>query len=405
MTGRLLDRNASQGAAGLIPANMHRISTSGVDRRVADLAERVAEECLWPRAAAYDESVSYPVESWGDLWRHGLLAAAAPEAYGGLGLDMPTYTAVIERLAYGCTNTAMTMHMHSVVMRFIDALATPRQKERFYAEVVDGGKVFGSWGSEPGRRGGSGAARGTIVAPADGGYVINGVKHFCSMAGAAHRNMVHCDVEGSRDGAGLQLVIVPSGAAGMEISGEWNVLGMRATVSPTVTFRDCRVSEDDLLGKPGKAPEKGVTEGFGLGYAAVYLGAAQRAFDHTVEFCKTNTVHPDPAPLSHSVVVQRSVAEMAMALEGARLVLYESAGRWGYAGPGERRVLAARAKYAASRASLDVTSQCIQTVGGRGALRQMPLERIYRDVRTATLMPPNVDVSMELVGRAELDVR
>ena len=318
---------------------------------------------------------------------------------------MPTYTAVIERLAHGCTNTAMTLHMHSVVMRFIDALATPRQKERLYAEVVDGGKVFGSWGSEPGRRGGSGASRGTIVAPADGGYVINGVKHFCSMAGAAHRNMVHCDMEGSRDGAGLQLVIVPGGAAGMEISGEWNVLGMRATVSPTVTFRDCRVSEDDLLGKPGKALEKGVTEGFGLGYAAVYLGAAQRAFDHTVEFCKTNTVHPDPAPLSHSVVVQRSVAEMAMALEGARLVLYESAGRWGDAGPGERRVLAARAKYAASRASLDVTSQCIQTVGGRGALRQMPLERLYRDVRTATLMPPNVDVSMELVGRAELDVR
>ena len=224
------------------------------------------------------------------------------------------------------------------------------------------------------------------------------------MAGAAHRNMVHCDMEGSKDGDGFQLVLVPSGTAGMEIGGEWNVLGMRATVSPTVTFRDCRVSEDSLLGKPGVALETGVTEGFGLGYAAVYLGAAQRALDHTVEFCKTNTVYPAPGPLSHNVVVQRSVAEMAIALEGARHMLYESAGRWEDAGPDDRRVLAARAKYAASRASLDVTSQCLQTVGGRGARKEMPLERVYRDVRTATLMPPNMDVSVELVGRAELDV-
>ena len=220
------------------PSNMYRIPTSGVDSQIVELAAWVAEECLWPRAAHYDESGSYPVESWRDLWKHGLLAAAAPGDYGGLGLDMPTYTSVIERLAYGCANTAMTMHMHSVVLRFIEALATPEQKGRLYAEVVDDGKLFGSWGSEPGRRGGSRAARGTILAPVDGGYVINGVKHFCSMAGAAHRNMVHCDMEGSKDGDGFQLVLVPNGVPGMEISGEWNVLGMRATVSPTVTFRD-----------------------------------------------------------------------------------------------------------------------------------------------------------------------
>ena len=384
---------------------MHRLPTSGVDSQVVDLAARAAEECLWPRAAAYDESGSHPVESWADLWKHGLLAAAVPESYGGLGLDMPTYAAVVESLAYGCTNTAMTAHMHSVVMRFIDALASADQKERFYAEVVDEGKLFASWGSEPGRRGGSRTARGTTVAPVDGGYVINGVKHFCSMAGVAHRNMVHCEMEGSGEGDGFQMVLVPSGTPGMEISGEWNVLGMRATVSPTVTFQDCRVGKDALLGQPGTALEKGVTEGFGLGYAAVYLGAAQRALDHTVEFCKTNTVYPDPAPLSHSVVVQRSVAEMSMELDAARLMLYESADRWEDAGPDERRVLAARAKYMASRASLEVTSRCLQTVGGRGARKEMPIERIYRDVRTATLMPPNVDVSMELVGRAELDVQ
>ena len=390
--------------ADVIRSNTQDYALSEADRRVVEEAGRVAEERLWPRAAKYDESADHPVESWADLRERGLLAAAVPKEHGGLGLDVPAYAMVIERLAYGCPNSAMTLHMHSVVQRFIDALATREQKQRFYPDVVDGGKLFASWGSEPGRRGGSHAPRRTVVAPVDGGYAINGVKHFCTMAGAAHRYMVHCTMDGYEDNEGYQMALVPSDAAGITISGEWNTLGMRATVSPTVEFRDCIVGQDALLGEPGVALDVGVTEGFGLGYAAVYLGAAQRALDYTIEFCKTNRVSPDPGLLSQNLVVQRSVAEMAMALNGARLTLYESAYRWEAAGPTDRRVLAARAKYLASQAALLVTSQCVQTIGGRSAQKGMPLERLYRDVRTATLMPPNVDASMEIVGRAELGV-
>ena len=70
----------------------------------------------------------------------------------------------------------------------------------------------------------------------------------------------------------------------------------------------------------------------------------------------------------------------------------------------KRAVLAARAKYLATGAALSVTSTCLQTVGGRAALKGLPLERLYRDVRTATLMPPNVDKCLDLVGKSELDV-
>ena len=93
-----------------------------------------------------------------------------------------------------------------------------------------------------------------------------------------------------------------------------------------------------------------------------------------------------------------------MALEGARLVLYQSAWRWKQAGVVQRAVLAARAKYAATEAALMITSRAVQIVGGRSAHRRYPLERLLRDVRTATLMPPNVDRSMELIGKAMLDI-
>ena len=367
-------------------------------------ARRVALERLEPRAAGYDESASHPWESWNDLWQSGFLAVGVPAEYGGTWVDMPTYVMVIETLAQGCTSSAMTLHMHSVVQMYVDALVNEDQKRRYYAEVVEGGKLFGSWGSEPDSRGGSGIPRGTSIAPADGGYVIDGQKHFCTMAGAAHRYMVHCTMQGYDGLAGYQLALVPSDAEGIQISGEWDTLGMRATVSPSVSFEECLVDGDCLLGEPGVALETGVGLSFGLGYAAVYIGAAQRALDLTVEYCQTHRFAPDPKLLSHSLVVQRAVAKMTTALQGARLVLYESAGRWRDADAARRMVLTSCAKYLATQAALMVTSRCLQTAGGRSAHKSIPLERLFRDVRTATLMPPNADRALEVVGRAELGV-
>ena len=378
-------------------------SLSPRKREIVEKAGWVSRECLEPRAAQYDESASHPWESWHDLWEHGLLAAAVPEAYGGLGLDMLTYVMVIERLAQGCTSTAMTMHMHSVGQRYIDALATHEQKVRLYPDVVEQGKLFGSWSSEPTGRGDTGV-RETILSPSDGGYIITGRKHFCTMAGAAYRYMVHCVMEGYDHLDGTIMALVPSDAPGMTISGEWDTLGMRATVSPGVSFERCPVSRDDVVGGPGDDVRHAVGQGFGLGYAAVYLGAAQRALDFTIGYAKTHRFAPDETPLAESLMVQRAVAEMTMAVDGARLALYRSATGWEEAGPGERWSRAARAKYPATQAALMVTSKALQTVGGRSAHKGYPLERLFRDVRTSSLMPPNVDRSLEIVGKRELGV-
>ncbi len=364
-------------------------------------AERLAAECLAPRAAHYDAEATHPVENWLDVWRQGLLSMGISRRFGGLELDMLSYVKVVERLAAGCTNTGMTVHMHSTVTRFIDALAGEEQKVNYFREVVEEGKLFGSWGSEPETRGGT-AMRLTTIVPKDGRYVINGIKHFCTMSGGAHRYMIHCS-SGADDPLESQwLALLPHDASGIEQIGDWDTLGMRATVSPAMKLDNCFVGPDALLGQAGEAPRTGVAQGFGLGFAAVYLGAARAALDFTREFAKTQTFAPDPSPIAESLAVQRTVAEMSMALEGARRVIHASASEWPGANPAKRAVLAARAKYLATVASLDVTSKAIQVAGGRSAHKRMPLERLYRDVRTSTLMPPNLERCLELVGRSEL---
>jgi butyryl-CoA dehydrogenase len=370
---------------------------------IVDRVDRLTRERIAPRAAAYDQAGQNPVESWRDLWREGILAAAVPEAYGGLGLDMSTYSAVIRTIARGCASTAMTLHMHSTVLRFIDALGTEAQKRRYFDEVTSQGRLFGSWGSEPAVSLSRTFLMETAIREDGPGYVVDGVKHFCTMALGASHYMVWCALDGGTDMSKcVVLALVPADATGITTDGRWNSLGMRATYSPSVTFTGVRVARDALLGDPGAAIRVGVVESFALGYAAVYLGIAEAALTFAIDYAKKRVVKPENVAVARDPAVQRHVGELAAHLDAALLVLADSAARWEAADMIDRGVLANKAKYLATEVGLEVTSKVIQLVGGRGAYKDYPAERAFRDLRTSTLMPPTVDRMLEGIGRSAL---
>jgi alkylation response protein AidB-like acyl-CoA dehydrogenase len=374
-----------------------------MNKQILERAERVTRETIAPRASQYDVAGANPIESWRALWREGLLAGTVPTAHGGLGLDMPTYIAMIRAVARGCANTGMTLHMHSTVMRFIDALGTAAQKRRYFDEVVRHGKLFGSWGSEPAVSLSRTLLMETAIRRDGAGHVIDGVKHFCTMAlGAAHY-MIWCALDGGTDMAkSLQLALVPAEAPGIATDGKWDTLGMRATFSPSVTFTGVRVPDDGMLGDPGAAIRVGVIESFALGYAAIYIGIAESALAFAMDYAKKRVVKPENVAVAMDPTVQRHIGELAAHLDAAGLVLDDSAARWDSADLAELGPLANRAKYLATEVGLDVTSKVIQVVGGRGSYKEFPAERAFRDLRTCTLMPPTVDRMLEAIGKNAL---
>ncbi|HUM14185.1 MAG TPA: acyl-CoA dehydrogenase family protein [Candidatus Nitrosotalea sp.] len=370
---------------------------------IIDRVARLTREHIAPRAAEYDAAGANPVDSWRVLGRDGFLASCIPVSYGGLGLDMPTYIGVIRTIAQGCANTAMTVHMHSTVMRFIDALASDAQKRRYFDEVVTNRRLFGSWGSEPAVSLSRSFLVETVVRQAGDAYVVDGVKHFCTMALGASHYMVWCALEGGTDmGKALLQVLVPADATGIVTDGKWNTLGMRATFSPSVTFQGVRVAKHAALGDPGAALRVGVVESFALGYAAVYVGIAEGALAFAIDYAKQRIVKPENIPVAHDPAVQRHVGELSAHLDAARLVLADTAERWEAADVQERGVLGNKAKYLATEVGLAVTSKVIQVVGGRGAYKDFPAERAFRDLRTSTLMPPTVDRMLEGIGKSAL---
>ena len=380
------------------------LSAVAFDRTVVEQVERITRQEIAPRAAQYDEAGANPVESWRELARHGFLASLVPRAHGGLGLDTPTYIAVIRTIARGCASTAMTLHMHSTVLRFIDALGTESQKRRYFGEAVQG-KLFGSWGSEPAVSFSRTFLIETAVRETGDTVTVDGVKYFCTMALGASYYMIWGALEGGTDmQKALVLVIVPADSPGITTDGHWNTLGMRATFSPSVNLSGVRAPREAVLGDPGSALQVGVVEQFSLGYAAVYLGIAEGALAFAIDYAKKRMVRPENVPVAMDPTVQRHIGELQAHLEGALLILADSADAWDRAEVSDRAHLASKAKYLATEVGLQVTSRVIQVVGGRGAYKDFPAERAFRDLRTSTLMPPTVDRMLEAIGKHALGI-
>ena len=367
--------------------------------RVIDQMASLSRERFSKRAAKYDAESSFPYENYADLRREGLLPLTVPRAYGGLGADPVTYAHALRELARGCSSTALTFNMHSTVTTFIDALGTEAQKRRYFRDIVEHGKLIASITSEPEQSFRDKFVLNTVFRKtANGGYHVAGVKHFCSIGDAADYYFITGIVEGHTSAKdGVVSALIPRTDAGVKLEGIWNATGMRGTISHTIRY-DCTVDPENVIGAPGEYLTIDL-QGFALGYAAVYLGIGEAAFDYMVEMAKTKTQRPGTTPIAEHPLVQRTVAEVGTAIRTARLLLHDAA-RVKMTGDREATMLVVnQAKTYCSDVGLSATEKALRLAGGTGILKSLPLERWHRDALAGPVMPPANDRCLETVGK------
>ena len=370
---------------------------------LVELAATVSRECLAPRAARYDEEASFPLESYRDLHQAGLVALNVPKAYGGLGADPLTYVACLLELAKGCSATALTFNMHSTDLLLVDALGSEAQKRRYFGEVVRDGKLLASITSEPGSTYRSKYVIRTVFRPIDDGYQVSGVKYFCSLADGADYFVTSGLLEGKQSAEdGMITAVIPRTEDGMTVIGKWNATGMRGTTSHSLKF-DTFVPREAVLGEPGAFVAVDLST-FGLGYAAVYLGIGQAAFEYMLDQIKGRGLEAEDGP-ARSPTVQQALAKMGIRIRAARQLLWDAA-LTRRRGDRVASVMAAnQAKYFGSEVGLWVTEQCIRLAGGRGILKDQPLERWHRDALAGPVMPPANERVLETVGKELLGIK
>jgi alkylation response protein AidB-like acyl-CoA dehydrogenase len=365
---------------------------------VVDRVATLSRERFAPRAARYDAESSFPYENYADLHAAGLNALTVPREYGGVDADAVTYVHALREIAKGCSATALTFNMHSTVVTFLAALGTEEQKRRYFGEVVGRGARIASITSEPEQSFRDKFVLNTVFHQTDGGYRVAGVKQFCSLGEAADYFFITGILEGTTTAReGVVSAMIPSRDAGVKIEGTWNAVGMRGTISHTIRY-DCAVDRANVIGRPGQYLTIDL-QGFALGYAAVYLGIGEAAFEFMTEYARTKTQRPSAEPMSHHPLVQRTVAEVGTQIRAAGLLLHEAA-CIKMTGDREATMLAVnQAKTYCADVGLMATDRALRLAGGRGILKELPLERWHRDALAGPVMPPANDRCLETAGK------
>jgi alkylation response protein AidB-like acyl-CoA dehydrogenase len=291
---------------------MH-LEPSSRQRELIALARRLARERFAPRADRHDRDASFPFDDYADLRTEGLLGLCVPEHYGGLGADYETYCLVAEQLAQGNASTALTFNMHCLTMLMMgpiaDNMAMPaavrerheRLRAAKFREVVEEGAFYGQPHSEPVEQGetdtklGVGGRRfGTAALKVDGGYVVNGRKFFVSLAGCAPYYATPAIRLGDEPWIERTLYLqIPKDAPGVSFPGDWDPMGMRATVSRDMLLDNVFVPEDAEVLPPGLfgAMYNAFPHLF-LSFSATFLGVMQAGYDGALAYLTARRADP-----------------------------------------------------------------------------------------------------------------
>jgi alkylation response protein AidB-like acyl-CoA dehydrogenase len=377
-------------------------------RELIGLARRLAGERFGPRADRHDRDASFPFDDYADLRAEGLIGLCVPERYGGLGADYETYCLVSEQLAQGNASTALTFNMHCLTMLMMGPIADnmampPRQRERHeklraakFREVVEDGAFYGQPHSEPVEQGETdaklevgGRRFGTTARKVKGGYVVNGRKFFVSLAGCAPYFATPAIRLGDEPWIERTLYLqIPKDSPGVSFVGDWDPMGMRATVSREMLLEDVFVPEDAEVLPPGLfgAMYNAFPHLF-LSFSATFLGLMQAAYDGALAYL-TGRMAGAPIPHAEMAAKGPAIAEMLFAVEAARALYYRAISEAQVDGPPEAVQRARAAHVTVQRAVVTVTLEAIRVCGGRALLKRYPLERYARDARAAALMRP-----------------
>ena len=389
-------------------------------RELIERAATLGRERFAPRAARWDREASFPVDNYQDLREAGLLGICVPKAYGGLGADFATYVMVAAELGRHCGSTALSFNMHvsstmwsGFIADALDMSAAQRAdhesiRAMHFARVIGEGKVYSQPFSEGGAAAAGKAPWGTLAhrAPGgQGGYRIRGRKIFASLSGAADYYGVLCTMENTPHGGGTLrdslYLAVPADALGVTVTGDWDPLGMRGTVSRTLIFDDVFVPDEARLMPEGlyfqaaqRYPHMFAT------LSPTYMGIAQAAYDFSVAYLRGDVAGTAPIKRRMYPTKQITVADMRIKLEQTRALFLQTAREARVDPDKDARMRLLAAHYSIMENANDICRLAVRTCGGQAMLKSLPLERLYRDSRCGSLMLPwTAELCLDRLGR------
>ena len=360
-------------------------------------ARKFADEVVAPRARTLDENEEFPADIVKQMAALGFMGLPYPEQYGGAGLDMLAYAIAVEEIARACGSTAITLAAHvSLGCGPVANYGSEEQKRRFLTPMAKG-EAIGAFGLTEPDAGSDAAGTRTRAEKVAGGWCVNGSKISITNGSVAKYVTFTARTAPGQGTRGISAFIMDTATPGFSVGKREKKMGLRGSDTVAITFEDCIVPEENLIGDPStgfKTFMRTLTGGR-ISIGALALGLAQGAYEHSVRYAKTR--HQFGQPISSFQAVQFLLADMAVRIEASRLMVYHAAllkdaGR-------EHVKESAMAKLFASEAGNWVTDKAIQIHGGLGYCRDVPVERMHRDVKLMEIGEGTSEIQRLLIAR------
>jgi short/branched chain acyl-CoA dehydrogenase len=359
-----------------------------------------AEGEIAPVAEELDRTKSFPYEIVRKLGGLNLMGIPFPEQYGGAGGDTLAYVLAVEELTRVDSSVAITLCAHtSLGTQPIYLFGSEEQKQEWLPRLC-AGELLGAFGlTEPEAGSDAGNTR-TRARLQDGEWVVDGTKQFITNAGTDISGVVCITAVTGENGNGKEIsnLIVANGTKGYEQGEPYRKMGWNASDTRPLTFSDCRVPEENLLGPRGAGFKQflHILDIGRIGVAAMGVGLAQGALDQALQYAKERRAFGKP--ISKFQAIQGKLADMSAEIEAARLLVYKAA-REKDAGR-NFTLTAAQAKLKTGRLAVRCAEEAVQIHGGYGFIEEYPVCRFYRDAKILTIGEGTDEVQQMVIARA-----
>jgi butyryl-CoA dehydrogenase len=366
-------------------------------RMIQQVARDFAEKEVRPIAEAIDREARFPRDTVARMGDLGLMGMTVPEAYGGSGVGTVAYALALAEVARACASHAVVMSVNnSLYCDPVHKHGTEEQKARFLAPFASG-RHIGSFALTEPEAGSDASNQSTVAIPDGDHYVLSGRKIFVTNGRESSAALVFAQTDRAAGHRGISAFLIEKGTPGFTVTKTEDKLGIRASDTAEFLFERCRVPAANRLGEAGQGFRiaLGALGGGRIGIGAQALGIAVAAYEASVAYARERKSFG--VPIGQHQMVQWMLADMATAIEAARLLVLRAAWRKDSGlsfGPE-----AAMAKLFASETAMRVTTDAIQVHGGYGFIKEYQVERHFRDAKITQIYEGTSQIQKLVIAR------
>jgi butyryl-CoA dehydrogenase len=365
-----------------------------------DTVREFAKKEIEPIAAEIDQTMAFPAENLRKMGELGFLGISFPPEYGGSGMDTLSFTLMIEETAKACGSTCLSVAAHcSLCCTPIFLFGNEAQKKKYLPDLLTGKKLGSFCLTEP--HSGSDAAALKTTATRDGDfYVLNGSKMYVTNGGYAGTYVVFAKTRPDAGTKGISAFIVERDFPRLIVGKKENKLGLRASDTRQISFEDCRVPAENLLGKENEGFKYALQtlDGGRVGIGAMAVGLAQAALEKAAAYAKERKAFGQA--IAEFQAIRWYIADMATEIHAGRLMVHHVARLKDEGKPYVKE--AAMAKLFASEMAMRACNKAIQIFGGYGYIMDYPVERYWRDAKLTEIGEGTSEVQRLVISREVL---